>query len=195
MAKLVKNTTVVTNKVRLGYVELLEPKAFEGQEPKYSAQVMIPKEDTETVNFVKEAIKNAYEAAKGETLKGVKPAGLKTSFRDGDEELNDDGEPKLPGHYFINVSSKRKPAILKVKNGVRIETNDPEEIYSGVYAYVSINMYPYNVSGSKGIAGGLNNVLTLCKGDRFGGGISADEAFGDIEIEDEEDDNADSIFG
>lgn len=194
MAKLVKDTTVVTNKVRLGYVELLEPKAFNDQPAKYSAQIMIPKEDTETVELIKQAIKNVYENAKAETLKGVKPAGLKTSFRDGDEELNDDGEPKIPGHYFINVSSKRKPAILKIVDGIRVETNDPEEIYSGVYAHVSINFYAYNTSGSKGIAGGLNNVLTLRKGDRFGGGISAEEAFGDIEIEDEDMDT-DSIFG
>lgn len=193
MAKLLKETTVVTNKVRLGYVHLLEPSAFEGQEPKYSVQVMIPKEDEETVNLMKKAIQNVYDATKGDKLKGVKPAALKTSLRDGDEELDDEGEPKCAGHYFINVSKKKKPLVVKVKDGIKIETDNPNDIYSGVYAHVSINFYAYNTAGNKGISGGLNNVLTLCKGEPFGGGTTVDEDFDDIEIEDDIE-NVDSIF-
>lgn len=193
MAKLLKETTVVTNKVRLGYVHVLEPHAIEeGQDPKYSVQVMIPKEDTETINLMKKAIKNAHERAKDGALKGVKKP--KITLRDGDEELNDDGDPKVPDHYFINVSSKKKPVVVKKKNGVQVETDDPNDIYSGVYALVSMNFYGYNTAGNKGISAGLNNILTLCKGEAFGGGTTVQEDFGDVDIDDEIEDDEDDMF-
>ncbi|HEP3309398.1 ssDNA-binding protein, partial [Streptococcus pyogenes] len=55
------NTTkVVTGKVRLSYVALLEPKAFEGQEAKYSTVILIPKTDKVTIKKIKDAQKAAY---------------------------------------------------------------------------------------------------------------------------------------
>ena len=43
----VNGTKVITGKVRLSYANLLEPKGFEGQEPKYSVVLLIPKDDAE----------------------------------------------------------------------------------------------------------------------------------------------------
>ncbi|HEQ0635005.1 TPA: DUF2815 family protein, partial [Streptococcus pyogenes] len=78
------NTTkVVTGKVRLSYVALLEPKAFEGQEAKYSTVILIPKTDKVTIKKIKDAQKAAYEAAKDNKLKGVKWERVKTTLRDG----------------------------------------------------------------------------------------------------------------
>lgn len=192
MANLLKETTVVTNKVRLGYVHVLEKHGMDGQEAKYSCQVMIPKEDTETIKLMKQAMKNVFEKAKSDKLKGVKTP--KTSLRDGDEETNDDGESKVPGHYFINVSSNKKPVVVKRKNGVNVETEDPNDIYSGVYGYVSMNFYAYNTNGNKGISAGLNNILTTGKGEMFGGGTTVAEDFGDLEIDEDFDDDEDDMF-
>ncbi|EMW9196407.1 DUF2815 family protein, partial [Enterococcus faecalis] len=38
------------------------------------------------------------------------------------------------------------------------------------------------------VTAGLNNILTLCKGDFLGGRANAESDFGDLEWEDEEDD-------
>lgn len=64
---------------------------------------------------------------------------------------------------------------------------DEDEIYSGVWAYVSVTFYPYDVNGNKGIACGLNNIMKFKDDERFGGRTSAAadfEGFG----EDDEDD-------
>ncbi|HEP3309396.1 ssDNA-binding protein, partial [Streptococcus pyogenes] len=53
-------TKVVTGKVRLSYAALLEPKAFEGQEAKYSTVILIPKTDKVTIKKIKDAQKAAY---------------------------------------------------------------------------------------------------------------------------------------
>ena len=50
---------------------------------------------------------------------------------------------------------------------------DPNEFYSGCYGRASVTFYPYNASGNKGIACGLNNVQKQEEGDRLGGGTSA----------------------
>ena len=178
-------TKIITGKVRLSYVALLEPKAFEGQEAKYSTVILIPKTDKETINRIKKAQKAAYEAAKNDKLKGVKWEKVKTTLRDGDEEVDTDEHPEYAGHYFMSVSSKSKPQIIdKYKNPVDSE----DEVYSGVYARVSLNAYAYNTAGNKGISCGLNNVQIVAQGDYLGGRSSADADFDEWEDDEEDDD-------
>ena len=43
---------VVTGKVRLSYVNVKTPKSFDGSDPKYSACVMVPKSDKETLKKI-----------------------------------------------------------------------------------------------------------------------------------------------
>lgn len=180
------NTTkVVTGKVRLSYVALLEPKAFEGQEPKYSAVILIPKEDKKTLNKIKKAQKAAYEANKGDKLKGVKWENIKTTLRDGDEEKDTEEQPEYAGHYFMAVSSKTKPGII---DGFKNPIDSADDVYSGVFARVSLNFYAYNFAGNKGVTAGLNNVQVVAKGDYLGGRSSADADFDEWEDEDYEED-------
>ncbi|MFD1899223.1 DUF2815 family protein [Enterococcus termitis] len=194
MAKLT-GTKVITNKVRLSFVHVLEPHAFEGQEPKYSTMVLIPKDDKETLGAIKKAIEAAYEAGKNDKLKGVKPKNLKVTLRDADEEFDTEEEfPELKGMMFINVSSKTKPQVVKREEGILVKTDSADDVYSGVYAVVSMNFYAFNTAGNKGVSAGLNNILTTCKGDFLGGRANAESDFGDLDWDDDEDDT-DSIFG
>ena len=57
------NTTkVVTGKVRFSFVNILEARAFgEGQTPKYSVMLLIPKTDVGTVTRMKAAIDAAAQ--------------------------------------------------------------------------------------------------------------------------------------
>lgn len=176
-------TKVVTGKVRLSYVHVWQPHAMqEGQEAKYSVSVIIPKSDTKTLAKVKEAIKNAKEA--GITKLGGKiPPNLKSPLRDGDIERP--GDEAYENSYFINCTCKTKPGI--VDRGLN-PILDQNELYSGCYGVVSMNMYAFNASGNKGIAAGLNNIMKVADGEPLGGRLPAEADFADIELEENFDD-------
>lgn len=189
MAK-INGTKVITNKVRLSFVHVLEPHAMEeGQEKKYSTMLLIPKDDKETIKYMKQAIKAAYEAAKSDKLKGVKFDKLKITLRDGDDEMDIEERPEFEGMYFMNVSSKTQPQVVKREDGMLVKTDSPDDVYSGVYAIASVNFYAYNTAGNKGVSAGLNNILTTGKGDYLGGRANAESDFGDLDWDAEEDDD------
>ena len=54
---------------------------------------------------------------------------------------------------------------------------DRLEVYSGVYARVSINFYAFNVNGNKGIACGLGNIQKIKDGEPLGARTNASEDF------------------
>lgn len=191
-----QSTKIVTGKVRLSYTNVFEPKAMEGSsDEKYSTAILIPKTDKETVKKIRAAIEAAKELGKSK-WGGKVPANLKTPLRDGDEERPDD--EVYAGHFFLNASFKTKPGIAKPigkdANGKTkfAEITDSTEVYSGCYAKVSLNFYPFNVSGNRGIAAGLNNIVKIQDGDFLGGRSSvnddfANEDFDDFDDEDDED--------
>lgn len=167
-------TKVVTGKVRFSYAHVFEAKAMqEGQDPKYSVAVLIPKNDEDTLAKIKGAIEEAKEAGKGK-WNGKIPPNLKLPLRDGDEERPDD--EAYQGHYFINANSTTRPGVVDENLNKII---DPDEFYSGCYGRASVNFYAFNVSGNRGIACGLNNLQKLEDGERLSGSSSAEEDFGD----------------
>ena len=67
-------TNVTTGEVRLSYVHLFKPYAFQpGQEEKFSCTILIPKSDTETMARINNAIAAATE--KGVSDKWRAPSG------------------------------------------------------------------------------------------------------------------------
>lgn len=177
----VQNTKVVTGKVRLSYVNIFEPRAIaEGQDKKYSLCILIPKSDVDTLRKIKTAVEAAKEA--GKSLWGGKiPPNLKLPLRDGDVDRPD--QPEYAGHYFLNASSKQKPGIVD-KNVQPIL--DSTEVYSGCYGRVSINFFPFNQAGNKGVGCGLQNVQKLADGEPLGGRSRAEDDFDPVN--DSEDD-------
>lgn len=164
-------TKVTTGKVRLSYAHLFEPHAMnDGQEPKYSVSVIIPKSDKETLKAIKEATDAAKELGK-DKWKGKIPANLKTPLRDGDTEREDEA---YAGCYFLNANSKNKPGIVDVNVQPIL---DATEVYSGCYARLTLNFYPYSASGNNGIACGLGNVQKLEDGEPLGGFSRAEDDF------------------
>lgn len=167
-------TSVVTGLVRFSYLNVFEPKAIEeGQTPKYSVSLIIPKKDKKTINAIKKAIEAAKEAGKVK-LGGKIPVNLKQPLRDGDDDRPDD--EVYEDSMFVNANSPRKPGLVDIDLNQIIDRDD---IYSGAYGRASINFYAYNVGASKGIACGLNNLQMVKDGERLGGGSSAEEDFGD----------------
>lgn len=175
-----KETKVITGKVRLSYAHLFEPHGMDGQEPKFSTAILIPKSDTETLKAIKEAVELAKKNGASK-FGGKIPAILKTPLRDGDEERPDD--EVYAGCYFLNASSKNRPGV--VDQNVQ-PVMDANEVYSGCYARVSINFYAYNASGNKGIAAGLGNVQKLEDGEPLGGFTRAEDDFDSVETAEED---------
>lgn len=174
-------TFVVTGKIRMSYAHLFKPKAIsEGQEAKYSLCVLIPKSDKETLRKIKTATDAAKEA--GKSMWGNKiPPNLKTPLHDGDVDRSDQEE--YAGHYFLNANSKQKPGIV---DKYREPVLDESEVYSGCYGKVSLNFFPYNSAGNKGVGCGLNNVQKLADGEPLGGRTRPED---DFDIEDAGDDD------
>ena len=162
------NTKVVTGKVRLSYAHIWEPhSSTPEQEPKYSSAILIPKTDTVTLKKINDAIEAAKEQGKAK-WGGKIPAGIKLPLRDGDVEKDD---PAYKGLFFFNANSKSKPNIVDGNTNAIL---DKSEVYSGCYARVSVNFYPFNAnSTSKGIAVGLNAIQKLEDGEPFSGRSSA----------------------
>ena len=143
---------VITGKVRASFVHVFEPQSINGSEPKYSCSLIIPKSDTVTVGKIREAIEQAKQ--EGVPKWGGKiPPNLKLPLRDGDVDRPED--PAYADSYFINATSQEQPGVVDRK---RVKITDPLAIYSGCYIRASINFYPFNANGNRGIAAGLSNI-------------------------------------
>ena len=172
---------VVTGKVRLSYVHLFEPYAQDSKgELKYSAVVLVPKGDTETMQRINQAIAEArLEGVKGEWK--TEPPVVNIPVYDGDG-VNANGNPFPPeckGHWVFTASAKTdyKPEVVDAQLNPIL---DRSQIYSGIYARVSLNTYPYDYFGKKGVGIGLGNVQKVADGTPLGGGKSAADDFGPI---------------
>jgi hypothetical protein len=166
MAAKSAKTKFVTGKVRFSFVHVFEPAETLNGSLKYSASILIPKSDKDTVARFNKAFEETKQA-NAAFFGGSIPKVLKGGLRDGDTEKDD---PIYAGHYFFNANSNEKPGIVDQDVNPII---DKDEFYSGCYGRASITMYPYDASGSKGIAFGLNNVQKLEDGEKFGGATSA----------------------
>lgn len=170
-------TKVVTSKknlVRFSYAHVFEAQSIDGSDPKYSVNIIISKDDKENLQAIKDAIAAAKDEGKTKKWDGKIPGRLKLPLRDGDEERPDD--EVYENSMFINCSSKSRPSVVDEDLNPIM---DKDEFYSGCYGRVSVNFYPFNTKGNKGIAAGLNNVQKLEDGEKLSGGSTATEDFGD----------------
>jgi len=166
-------TKVVTGIVRLSYANVWEPKSINGGTEKYSVSLIIPKSDTKTIAAINAAVDAAIEEGRGK-FGGKIPnkAALKLPLRDGDIDRPDD--EAYATCYFINANSNTAPEIVdKDINPIM----NRSEVYSGVYARVSVNFYAFNSNGNRGIACGLGNIQKIRDGEPLGGKTSAADDF------------------
>lgn len=184
MSKIANPTKVITGpNTRFSYANVWDPKSINGGAPKYSVSLIIPKDDTVTVNKIKAAIQAAYEEGESKLKGNGKSVPdlsvLKTPLRDGDLERPDDAA--YANSYFINANSSTAPGIVDADCNPIMERS---EVYSGVYGRASINFYAFNSNGNKGIACGLNNLQKLRDGEPLGGKSRAEDDFATMDDED-----------
>lgn len=177
----VSTTTVTTEEVRFSYVNVFQPYAHQpGAEPKYSLAVLVPKSDTQTKQAIDAAISAAIEQGVNKCWNGVRPPQPAVCVHDGDGPRPSDGQPfgeECRGHWVFTASSKQAPFV--VDTNIQPVINQTE-VYSGIYGRVSVNFFPYNNSGKKGVGCGLNGVQKLRDGEPLGSRVTAAEAFGTL---------------
>lgn len=170
-------TKVLTGEVRLSYANLTTPRApQQGGEPKYSVTLLIPKTDAATLADINASIQAAYDDGVSKKWGGAHPA-PKQLIHDGDG-LRQSGLPygdECKGHWVLTASSKNKPQVVGADN-INCELA-PSDIYSGMYARVTVNFFAYDTAGSKGVGCGLGNVLKTRDGEPLSGGASAASDF------------------
>lgn len=178
-------TKCVTGKVRFSYVNIFKSRAFrEGQEAKYSICLLIPKGDEKSLKKIRAAIDAAVQEGIASKWGGKKPKNLRLPLRDGDDERADEAE-EYAGMFFMNANSNTKPGIVDKDLN---EILDPDEVYSGCWGRASVNFFAYDSNGNRGIGCGLNNIQKLKDDERLGAArASAEDDFGDLDDEDEED--------
>lgn len=176
-------TSIRIGEVRFSYCHLFEPHAMseEDSNKKYSVSVLIDKDNEETIELVKKAQKAAAEKGRTKLWGGKLPAKLKMPLRDGDEDRPDD--EVYENCMFFNASNTRAPKVVyKDPDGLGLMNATEEDVYSGCYGAVTVNFFPYDSHGNRGVAASLGNVIKLRDGERLGGGgESAEDSFGDLD--------------
>lgn len=179
---IVKETKVVFGPCRLSYTHVFNKYTPEGnaEDGKYMTNVLIPKGEKETIKALQDAIEAAKKAGIISKWGGKEPKKLDMPLRDGDEK----DDENYADHLFVNAKSNTRPGIVD-KNKVPVV--DEEEVYSGVWAIISVSFYAYDKNGNRGVACSLNNIMKFKDDERFGGRVSAESDFADIDTEDDDD--------
>lgn len=174
-------TKVLTGEARLSYVALTAPRASQqGGEAKYNVTLLIPKTDAATYQNILSSIEAAAADAQGKLWNGVRPPVLPVPLHDGDG-VRENGTPYGPeckGHWVMTASTKNKPQVVH-QSDVATELA-PQDIYSGMYARVTVNFFGYLNNGKKGIGCGLGNVMKTRDGEALAGGASATVDFAEV---------------
>ena len=174
-------TRVLTGEVRLSYANLTAPRAAQqGGEAKYSVTLLIPKTDSATQNNILASIEAAAQDAQGKIWNGVRPPVMPAPLHDGDG-VRENGTPYGPeckGCWVMTASTKNKPQVVH-QSDIATELA-PQDIYSGMYARVTLNFFGYLNNGKKGIGCGLGNVMKTRDGEPLAGGASAAADFAGV---------------
>lgn len=179
----VKENKVIFGPCRLSYTHVFNRYNPDGDQAdgKYMTNVLIPKDEKETIEAINKAIAEAKKQAIVSKWGGKEPKKLDMPLRDGDDKDDENYE----GHLFVNAKSNTRPGIVDRK---KVPIVDEEEVYSGVWAIVSVTFFGYDKNGNKGVACGLNNIMKFKDDEHFGGRVSAESDFGNVDLGDDDDD-------
>jgi hypothetical protein len=173
---------VVLRNVRLSYVHLDKPYSQQpGQEAKYSATILVPKQPGDNKARMDAAIAAATQKAIEKYGKAF-PATPKVSVHDGDGVRPSDGQPfgdECRGCWVFTASSKQPVTVVDLNLQPIL---DATQIYSGIYANVGVTFFGYNAPQNKGIGVALDNVQKIADGEPLGGQrASAEDDFAGLD--------------
>ncbi|WP_296813839.1 DUF2815 family protein [uncultured Megasphaera sp.] len=166
-----ENASVVLENVRLSYVHLLKPYARDPQAtPKFQATILLPKTDAVGKQKLDAALAAATRNGINGKWNGAAPVKVPNPVWDGDG-LNQSGNtfgPECKGCWVFAASSPADKPV-DVVDGQLNRIMDATKVYSGMYANISVNFFPYNYQGKKGVGCGLGPVQKVRDGEPLGG--------------------------
>jgi len=178
MANINKKTSDTS--IRIGEVRFSYPHLFEvNDNGKYSCCLLIDKGNKEAIQLVEEATRAAAKKGADKFWSGKTPANLKKPLRDGDDEHPED--PAFANTMFLNAGNQYKPKVAARDEFGIVTVEDPTEVYAGCYGAVTLEFFPYNTNGNRGVGVSLGNVIKLRDGDPLAGTVESVEAsFADL---------------
>lgn len=165
--------------VRFSYAHVFEPSETPSGDMKYSACIMIPKDNTAALKEYQEGVAKAV--AKGIEKNKITKAQVKSlrmPLRDGDEEhASGDRGAEFKGFFFMNAGRGEKKGAPGVVGPTAKPIMEQDDFYSGCWGNADVNFFAYNTAGNRGIGVGLNNVMKVKDDERLDGKQKAEDAF------------------
>jgi Enterobacter phage Enc34, ssDNA-binding protein len=157
-------STAIIGPVRLSHMHVFKARANKLRKcDEYSVVLLIEKTDTELLKFVRERLQHGLLKVFGKPI-----AKYDSCLKDGDTEIDNDGEPKYPGHMFIStrIDLDQPPVILSPKS-IPLDLNDAPNWVSGDWGYVKLDIFGYE-NEKNGVSTRLKAVQFSAKGIPFG---------------------------
>ena len=172
--------SIKLNNVRLSYEHIFKASAFEeSQTPKYSAELIIPKDHPDLANLRRALMDAGKERFPSAFTSTNWPTGFTCALKDCDKTTDSNGvllaekNPATKGCYIVKADSTRRPIVVN-RNRAAI-TEEDGVIYSGCYINVSLGVSGYEFGKlKKGVKCYLNGVQFVADGERFGRDASDD---------------------
>lgn len=185
-------SNVLLKNCRLSFVYLNEHKKMDDGSKRCSVCAAMSKmEFKKQKAAIEAAVKDAIDVGvkKGHFKRALtKTDSFNLPWYDADQKM-ETGEhaerPELKGTICFNPWNKKKvPVVGPDKQPI----HDPDEIYSGMWAHVHVSLFPYGTGRpKKGVGAWLNAVMKIRDDVPLDGTVSAEEAFKEIEIMEDED--------
>lgn len=167
--------------VRLAFPDLFKPVAFEeGQEPKYGATFLIPKnspQHKEIENAIKELAAAEWKGKAKATLESIQGNPQKYCYNDGDtgQRATYDG---YPGHFALSTKSKKRPTVVD-RDKTPLSEGD-ERPYAGCYVNASVELWA-QTGKHTGMRCSLRGIQFVRDGDAFtAGSVASADEFDDL---------------
>jgi len=154
---------VTTNTSRLLWGHVLSPFNGPSHIPRFKAEILISKSDTETLAQIDAGIAEASAAGKEERWKDAKTEHITLPMRDGDKPRipGEKPNPICAGCMVISASNYKKPKVFDIRMQ---PIDDPKEIYNGIYICASLRFVPYIYEGVPGVRCILGPLMKVCDG-------------------------------
>lgn len=172
---------------RVAYVDtLFEKKSVKGADgdPKYSAVILIPKDDEAKVKQIMDEYNKAFadlqaKGFKGKTPKAINPKN--NALEDGDEYADQaDGRDAFRGYYRLKVASKNFRPIITDRSrlvicndhpvpGITVDQMSDQRLESGDYILCNVSFWTYNNPTAQGIGANVHAIVKMADGERISG--------------------------
>lgn len=175
-----QGSNLVSPIARISFPTLFVPESVSdepGAKKSYAINLLIP--PNADISALKKAAADCATAKWGDKVaEMIQQKKIRVPFLKAEEKKYDG---YLPGWTLIRASSQTKPSVrdaVQVPGSlVVVQTDDPEIVYSGRWAQVTLNAFAYDKAGNKGVTFGLNNVMLLHHDESLSGRAKAEDEF------------------